>query len=67
MGTIRGDYDALVTGKTIIKSSEKDELNQDITQIVSNNDDPQFLIHPKYLGWISLFSNSVGNCGADIP
>ena len=50
MGTIRGDYDALVTGKTIIKSSEKDELNQDITQIVSNNDDPQFLIQREYLG-----------------
>jgi hypothetical protein len=39
-----------VTGKTIIKSSEKDELNQDITQIVSNNDDPQFLIQREYLG-----------------
>ena len=51
----------------IMQSSEKGELNQDITQIVSNNDDPQFLIYPKYLGWISLFSNSVGNCGADIP
>jgi hypothetical protein len=51
----------------IMQSSEKGELNQDITQIVSNNDDPQFLIDPKYLGWISLFSNSVRNCGADIP
>jgi hypothetical protein len=51
----------------IMQSSEKGELNQDITQIVSNDDDPQFLIHSNYLGWISLFSNSVGNCGADIP
>lgn len=33
-----------------MQSSEKGELNQDITQIVSNNDDLQFLIHPKYLG-----------------
>ncbi len=33
-----------------MQSSEKGELNQDITQIVSNNDDPQFLIYPKYLG-----------------
>jgi hypothetical protein len=33
-----------------MQSSEKGELNQDITQIVSNNDGPQFLIDPKYLG-----------------
>ena len=34
----------------IMQSSEKGELNQDITQIVSNNDDPQFLIQREYLG-----------------